>query len=69
MRLLLPGLLSAIAFGAEATPKTYDCPRVSGTIEIDGRLDDAAWKAAPWTDYFVDIEEDRKPQPRFLTGA
>ena len=51
MRLLLPGLLSAIAFGAEATPKTYDCPRASGTIEIDGRLDDAAWKAAPWTDH------------------
>jgi hypothetical protein len=69
MRLLLPGLLSAIAFGAEATPKTYDCPRASGTIEIDGRLDDAAWKAATWTGHFVDIEGDRKPQPRFRTRA
>ena len=31
------------------------------------RIDDAAWQAAPWTDGFVDIEGDRKPQPRFRT--
>ena len=31
--------------------------------EIDGELDDAAWLAAPWTEDFVDIEGDARPQP------
>jgi hypothetical protein len=48
-------------------PKIYECPRASGPLRIDGRMDDAAWKAAPWTDYFVDIEGDVKPLPRFKT--
>jgi hypothetical protein len=34
---------------------------------VDGKLDDAAWKDAPWTDYFVDIEGDRRPAPRYKT--
>jgi hypothetical protein len=36
-------------------------------IKIDGKLDDAAWKAAPWSSAFVDIEGDAKPKPRFRT--
>lgn len=69
MRPLLLGILGASAFCLEGAPKTYDCPRASGPVVIDGRLDDAAWIAAPWTDYFVDIEGDPKPQPRFRTRA
>ena len=38
-------------------------------IQIDGRLDDDAWKTAPWTDLFVDIEGDARPRPRFQTRA
>ena len=34
---------------------------------IDGRLNDAAWRAAPWSDAFVDIEGDLKPAPRLRT--
>jgi hypothetical protein len=48
-------------------PKGYVCYRAPGPITIDGKLDDAAWKAAPWTDYFVDIEGDRRPAPRYRT--
>jgi hypothetical protein len=48
-------------------PKGYVCYRASGPIRIDGRLDEAAWKSAPWTDWFVDIEGDAKPQPRYRT--
>ena len=37
-------------------PRTY----VAGLVEvppvIDGRLDDAAWAHAPWTEDFLDIE-------------
>src|SRR5207253_5720132 len=50
-------------------PKGYVCYRASGPITIDGKLDDAAWKDAPWTDDFVDIEGDAKPKPRFRTRA
>jgi Carbohydrate family 9 binding domain-like len=33
------------------------------------RLDDDAWKAAPWTDVFVDIQGEARPWPRFQTRA
>jgi hypothetical protein len=48
-------------------PKRYTCPKTSKPLKIDGKLDDAAWKNAPWTDWFVDIEGDAKPTPRFRT--
>lgn len=50
-------------------PKHYVCRRAPGAIAIDGRLDDAAWTGAAWTDAFVDIEGDHKPAPRFETRA
>jgi hypothetical protein len=49
------------------TPEGYVCYRASGAIELDGSLNDAAWGAVPWTNYFVDIEGERKPLPRFKT--
>ena len=67
MRLLLLGVLAAAVFGLCAQPKNYDCLRARGVVEVDGRLDDTAWTAARWTDYFVDIEGDGKPRPRFRT--
>ncbi len=48
-------------------PKGYVCYRASGPIQMDGRLDEAAWQQVPWTDPFVDIEGDAKPRPRFRT--
>jgi hypothetical protein len=69
MRLLLLGAFAAAGFCLEAQPNSYDCLRASGSVEIDGRLNDAAWAAAPWTAYFVDIEGDKKPRPRFHTCA
>jgi hypothetical protein len=54
---------------AYPSPKGYVCGRAAGSLRFDGRLDDAAWQAAPWTDAFVDIEGDRKPRPRFRTRA
>ena len=36
---------------------------------MDGRLDDEAWQAAPWTDTFVDIEGDVRPRPKYATRA
>lgn len=37
-------------------PRLYLCQRASGPVTVDGRLDEAAWANAPWTDRFVDID-------------
>src|SRR5947209_3602184 len=50
-------------------PKGYVCHRATEPIRIDGRLDEASWQAVPWSDDFVDIEGNAKPQPRFRTRA
>lgn len=62
-------VLGAAGNVAADLPLTYDCPRTSAPIRIDGKLDDAAWQKAPWTADFVDIEGDKKPKPRFRTRA
>ena len=51
------------------TPQGYVCYHAAGSVNIDGRLDEASWQAAPWTENFVDIEGDAKPKPRLRTRA
>ncbi|MEZ5404159.1 MAG: carbohydrate-binding family 9-like protein [Bryobacteraceae bacterium] len=58
-----------LLLAAGDVPKRYECGRAREAPVIDGRLDDAAWARAPWTDAFVDIEGDAKPAPRFRTRA
>ncbi|RMH03795.1 MAG: carbohydrate-binding family 9-like protein, partial [Planctomycetota bacterium] len=49
-------------------PRGYVCGR--GTPTIDGRLDEPAWAAVPWTEDFVDIQgSPPKSAPRFRTRA
>ena len=50
-------------------PRGYVAVRASAPLNIDGRLDDAAWTKAPWTELFVDIEGDAKPKPTLNTRA
>ena len=50
-------------------PRHYLCYRAGAAPQIDGKLTDAAWAAAPWSEAFVDIEGDRRPRPGFLTRA
>jgi hypothetical protein len=38
-------------------------------MRVDGKLDEPAWAAAPWSETFIDIEGDRRPRPRFATRA
>ena len=45
----------------------YVANRAGSRIEIDGRLDDTAWREAVWSDRFQDIEGTVKPRPRFDT--
>jgi len=73
MTKLLPAILLpvALALAADPTPRHYACARAraASKIRIDGKLDDAAWKRAPWTDWFVDIRGAGWPKPRFRTRA
>jgi len=50
-------------------PNGYVCGTASAPLQIDGKLDEESWKAAPWTEDFVDIEGVKKPLPRFRTRA
>jgi hypothetical protein len=48
-------------------PLGYVCTRASSPLHVDGRLDDPAWRDAPWTADFVDIEGDARPRPTLRT--
>jgi hypothetical protein len=58
--------LAAVVGGA---PLGYVCSRTASPLKIDGRLDDAAWRDAPWTADFVDIEGDARTRPSLRTRA
>jgi predicted metalloprotease with PDZ domain len=64
-----PASADAATSSAIPAPRGYVCQRAEIPIKVDGRLDDEAWKAAPWTDAFVDIEGGRRSPPRFNTRA
>jgi hypothetical protein len=61
-----PGLADRIETGP---PRQYEAPRMITPPVIDGRLDDAGWAAAPWTEDFGDIRGPSLPAPRFRTRA
>jgi hypothetical protein len=69
MRLLLLGMAALAAAALPPHPRGYVCYRAEPAPRIDGRLDDPAWRNAPWTDWFVDIEGEARPRPRFRTRA
>ena len=48
-------------------PRFYVCYRVQKPVALDGKIDDASWKKAEWTESFVDIEGANKARPRFRT--
>jgi hypothetical protein len=59
--------ISATALAQADPPKQYECRRARSPIVIDGHLEKAAWREAPWSDWFVDIQGSRMPKPRFQT--
>jgi hypothetical protein len=67
---LLPlSFLLLTAMAADAPPRRYTCARAGGAVRIDGKLDDAAWQRAAWTDGFIDILGEAAAKPRFRTRA
>jgi hypothetical protein len=79
---VLAGLLSASSWSPEArqhpsvdlealpyAPRHYVAYRAPTALNVDGKLDEPAWTAAPWSVPFVDIQGDSHPAPRFRTRA
>ncbi|OQS03855.1 hypothetical protein THRCLA_03857 [Thraustotheca clavata] len=77
-RLCLLGAFLALSHDSEASnscsflnyyPKRYPIYHLhEESIEIDGKLDDDAWKDVPWTDSFIDIRGTKTwTQPWFKT--
>ena len=58
---------AASAQASDAPPRSYNVYRTPTPPRIDGKLDDPAWKSAPWTTDFVDIEGSAKPHPPLRT--
>jgi len=54
---------------ASIIPQQYLCHRTETPLAIDGKMDEAAWGSAPWTNNFQDIEGDAKPKPTYRTRA
>lgn len=48
-------------------PEEYPVKKTHTKIHIDGIIDDEEWEDAPWSSYFVDIEGDLKPLPKYKT--
>ncbi len=48
-------------------PNSYVCYRAPVPPRIDGRIDEAAWAAARWTEDFIDIQGALRPQPPLRT--
>ena len=48
-------------------PRSYVCYKVSAPIVVDGKINDVSWQKADWSESFVDIEGDLKPNPFFDT--
>ena len=48
-------------------PRGYVCVRAPHPLKLSGKLDDAAWRLARWTDDFVDIEGKSVLKPWFRT--
>lgn len=69
--LVIAGVLLTAGLPAQTAiaPLSYDCAYTNTPMTIDGRLDDAAWKTAPWTSDFIDIQGSSMPKPRFRTRA
>ena len=48
-------------------PRRYVAYRAPSALALDGKLNEPAWTAAAWSELFVDIEGDSRPQPGFRT--
>lgn len=68
---LLAGMLQPGSTGVgdpkTGLPRAIAAPLATQPIKLDGKLDDAAWAKAPWSELFEDIEGSKNPKPPLAT--
>jgi len=64
-----PGVAQGVRPEPAAELRRYTAYRASPGISVDGRLNEDAWSAAPWTASFQDIRGAGHPVPPLQTGA
>jgi hypothetical protein len=62
-------LLATTAPAAPADVPSYSCIATTRPVKIDGKLDDAAWAGASWTEDFANITGADHPAPPLRTRA
>ncbi len=50
-----------------STPRNYVVYQTISEITIDGKADETSWQKANWSEYFLDIEGNKKPVPTYRT--
>lgn len=53
--------IGCIILCAQETPRKYIAYQVVDSINIDGKAEETSWQKAPWSDFFIDIEGEKKP--------
>ncbi|MDX1365345.1 MAG: carbohydrate-binding family 9-like protein, partial [Arenibacter latericius] len=49
------------AANAQNVPRSYIAHKTNEPIVIDGKMDENAWKLAPWSEDYIDIEGEVTP--------
>lgn len=60
-------ILSDWQYMSPILPRGYVCYRAEQPLILNGKMDDAQWQRAAWSDLFVDIEGTNKPLPYYTT--
>lgn len=56
-----------LALSQDDKIRSYNCLKTDANIVIDGYIDNYPWTQAPWSEYFLDIEGSKKPDPEYNT--
>ncbi|MBX3253169.1 MAG: carbohydrate-binding family 9-like protein [Chitinophagaceae bacterium] len=48
-------------------PRHYTAYQVKTGLNIDGKINEKAWRKAPWSEYYTDIEGSKQPAPALKT--
>ena len=79
LRFTLILFLSVLIFNTKAQTEYDDCKhllsevrnytvyKTISEISVDGKPDETSWEKADWSEYFQDIEGDKKPTPKYNT--
>lgn len=67
--LLLALAQISLSASSQILPRGYVCHKTNEKIKVDGKLNEAAWKNAPWMEDYVDIRGFHRPKALYQTRS